>query len=90
MVLGVSTYQLYKIYVQNKDEESALKEATKHIKEKDTTINIKDLTIPRLSLQNVTREELQGMKSENSDIIGYLSFDSGLINEPVVQTNIII
>lgn len=87
LVLGVSTSQLYKIYVQNKDEENALKEATKHIKEKDTTININDITIPRLSLQNVTREELIGMKSENSDVIGYLSFDSGLINEPVVQTN---
>lgn len=85
-VLMFSLYNLFLIYKQNADEQKALNSIKNVIDTKETTITAGDITIPKLSLQTITKNDLARMKEVNSDVIGYLEFDSGLISEPVVQT----
>ena len=85
-VLMFSLYNLFLIYKQNADEQKALNSIKNVIDTKETTIKAGDITIPKLSLQTITKDDLARMKEVNSDVIGYLEFDSGLISEPVVQT----
>ena len=84
-VLMFSLYNLFLIYKQNADEQKALNSIKNVIDTKETTITAGDITIPKLSLQTITKDDLARMKEVNSDVIGYLEFDSGLISEPVVQ-----
>lgn len=85
-VIGFSSYNLFLIYKQNQDERKALDAINSVIDKKDDLIRESNITIPKLSLQTITHDELMKMKEVNKDVVGYLQFDSGLISEPVVQT----
>ena len=85
-VIGFSSYNLFLIYKQNQDEKKALDAINSAIDKKDDLIRESNITIPKLSLQTITHDELMKMKEVNKDVVGYLQFDSGLISEPVVQT----
>lgn len=73
VVLGYSTFELYKIYKTNHDEHEALKE-------------INEIATPKDSHKDITGEDILKMKEINSDVVGYLKFDTELIAEPIVQT----
>ena len=71
-VLMFSLYNLFLIYKQNADEQKALNSIKNVIDTKETTIKAGDITIPKLSLQTITKDDLERMKEVNSDVIGYL------------------
>ena len=76
VVLGFSTYQLYKEFRTGQQEKEALEEV-------QTVVDVKNGQVTSA----ITKDKVLKLKEINSDIIGYLQFDSGIISEPVVQTS---
>lgn len=55
-------------------------------------VNIKEninITIPKINWQKISKESFNNLKEEvkNKDLIGYMLFDSGIIQEPICQTS---
>lgn len=73
-IIGFSLFNLYNIYKTDVGEERALKE-------------INEIATPKgEAKKDINRDDIIKMKEINSDIVGYLKFDTEIIKEPVVQT----
>lgn len=75
---GIIIYSGYRIY-KNKE---VLSKTIKTQEETKFIINNEDLS------DSSCNEEISNMKKINSDFIGWIKFDSGLINQPIVYSNI--
>lgn len=84
IILFYSGYELYKIYSNNQQAESVVEDVKRivEIKEEIKEDNTEEVK----TVQKITKEGFNKLKQTNSDVIGYLLFDSGLISEAVTKT----